>query len=121
LADLRQSGKRVVLVLNIPVSSSLNVRYLLSRSINGFAIKEGGVERSSFTDSYGPTRDRLISAAHTAGVSVIDPMDSLCKKGLCPAWYGDRGDPIYKDSEHLSVDFSRQYATFLDQAAIVTQ
>jgi hypothetical protein len=82
-------------------------------------IEEGGIERSSLDQWYARVRSGLLKVAKNSGATVIDPMDSLCPNGFCPAWYGDGGDPIYKDGDHLSATFARHNATFIDQSIAV--
>lgn len=120
ILKLRASGtKHVILVLNIPNDPHLNSRNLLRRSLGGFRIEEGGIARTGFADRYDRVRAAMVKMASEAGATTIDPMDYLCPNGFCAAWYGDGGDPIYKDGDHLSAAFVRNNATFIDQTIAV--
>ncbi len=109
------TGRRVYVVLNIPISPELDPKSLVDRStFMSFSIKAGGVRLTQLEDSFGETSRRLRAAAMQAGATVIDPLNYLCdQQGLCPATTVD-GDPIYKDSSHLRPTYVRSHVKYLD-------
>ena len=52
--------------------------------------------------------------AKSAGVGIIDPMDSLCNAESCPGALED-GTLMYKDGGHLRSSIVASHATFLDR------
>lgn len=58
--------------------------------------------------------DPLLSAAVSAGATLIDPTTTLCKGDLCPV-LDPTGRPAYKDWDHLRPEFAVAYGSFLDE------
>jgi hypothetical protein len=59
-------------------------------------------------------RGALRAVAENNGARVIDPLDTLCDRRLCPGTTTD-GRAIYKDISHLRASYVRDHATFIDQ------
>ncbi|WP_181885399.1 acyltransferase family protein [Trinickia dinghuensis] len=114
LIDYKSTGKRVVLILQSPVSGALDPRSLVGRSLYGFSIKEGGLPTDQLLFRTSGLRAELLKVAHDAGVEAIDPTGSFCPDDFCAAWQGQ--EPIYRDSAHLRASFMRHFPSFIDQA-----
>jgi hypothetical protein len=69
--------------------------------------KQDAVERSE------PVRSRIRHIAEKAGAKVIDPVESLCPQGICPALSAD-GAPLYNDYDHLSLYSLLHRVRYLD-------
>jgi len=115
---LRAAGKRVVLVLNIPVAPELAPRSILERRWSGSVVVRGdGMSR----DTWSAIRDRLsgglASAAREAGATLIDPADFLCDSLRCPALERN-GVPRYHDGYHLRASFVRDHVGYLDSVIL---
>ncbi|MGH8030047.1 MAG: acyltransferase family protein [Arenimonas sp.] len=115
MAQLRASGKRVVLVLNLPVDPRLSPGHLVQRSWRGFSVRSDAVPRAEVLANQGPALARLRAAGEAAGAIVVDPMDTLCDARTC-APLTSEGRPKFVDDSHLTVDFAREHATYLDVA-----
>jgi peptidoglycan/LPS O-acetylase OafA/YrhL len=115
LAQLRAAGKRVVLVLNLPVDPRLAPDYLVQRTWRGFSVRADGVPRAEVVANLGPALAKLRAAGESAGAIVVDPMDTLCDASTCTALSAE-GRPRYVDGAHLTADFAREHATYLDVA-----
>jgi peptidoglycan/LPS O-acetylase OafA/YrhL len=113
LSDLVNSGKRVFLILNSPISLELDPRYLVNRSLAGFSARTGGLAKHELVSEGGDIKEQLLRAARDAGAKTIDPTDTVCSANFCAAWYEQ--SPMYKDSDHLSSAYVREHATFIDQ------
>ncbi|MEO8577019.1 MAG: acyltransferase family protein [Gemmatimonadales bacterium] len=115
LRDMRRSGKDVYLVLSNPSSHWNNPASMLPRRLAWLEKKE--IVRSVLRADGDPRamelRERLRALATKEGVTVIDPMDSLCDQVTCPT-VDSAGRPVYRDDHHFRPSFVRNYVTFLD-------
>ncbi len=120
LSQFSKSGKKVYLILNIPIGPGIDPKDMVQRSLLpfGFNIKKTGIQKSDFLGMYNPIRQRLINAGTNGGAKIIDPLDYLCTKNLCPSLTED-GEPIYKDACHIRPLFSRERVKFLDETIMV--
>jgi hypothetical protein len=57
--------------------------------------------------------NRLIAIAERLGVPVINALDGLCTDGMCPVRTAS-GYFVYRDDNHLSAEYVRTGATYLD-------
>ena len=109
-----ERGKKVFVVLNIPVGPHMDPRNRITRSFLNFSIHDEGEPRSEFLARYGEINRGIAQAAQSAGATIIDPMDSLCGPGdWCAAQQAD-GSPIYRDATHLRPSFTRLNVRYLD-------
>ena len=114
ITALRAAGKRVVVVLNIPVSDELDPRNMLKRFWNGdIETHTEGVSFDAWTAARAYLTGNLAEVTSNAGAVVIDPSDLLCNKLRCLA-IDERGEPIYRDGRHLRARFVRERVTYLD-------
>jgi peptidoglycan/LPS O-acetylase OafA/YrhL len=112
---LRAAGKRVVVVLNIPVSDELDPRNMLKRFWSGdIETHTEGISFDAWTAARAYLTGNLAEVASNAGAIVIDPSDLLCNKLRCLA-IDERGEPIYRDGRHLRARFVRERVTYLDE------
>jgi peptidoglycan/LPS O-acetylase OafA/YrhL len=115
ITALRAAGKRVVVVLNIPVSDELDPRNMLKRFWNGdIETNTAGISFDAWIASRAYLTGNLAQVASSAGAIVIDPSDLLCNKFRCLA-IDERGEPIYRDGSHLRARFVRERVTYLDE------
>jgi peptidoglycan/LPS O-acetylase OafA/YrhL len=117
LAELVATKKKVILVLNIPTGPEIDPKEMVRRTLFpiGFSINKNGLSTSAFTlfnDRFLRPQMKLLAARQ--GVRVIDPMDFLCERGVCPSLESD-GEPIYKDDAHLRPTYVRRNVKFLDE------
>lgn len=122
IQELRQAGKRVILVLNIPVGEALDPRQTIHRQLSSFpnmiAPRDGGMELAPFLAKYGQIRSDLTKVARQSGAEVIDPVEYLCADGKCPN-ITPEGMPMYRDFAHLNPNYVRDNATFIDRAVLL--
>jgi hypothetical protein len=109
LESFVRSGKRVYIVLNIPVGAGLDPRaraywYGTDPAVAGKADVAAALES---IDS------KLREMAGEVGATVIDPLEYLCAGAQCPAVSGDRKS-MYRDLWHLRPSYVRDEVTYLD-------
>jgi peptidoglycan/LPS O-acetylase OafA/YrhL len=110
------AGRRVYVVLNIPIGRELDPRSQIARSLFHFEVRRLGVSRDHLLARHGEINRRLAEVARGAGAKVIDPLEILCdSRGWCPAT-DTGGTPIYKDATHLRPSFVRDHVRYLDEA-----
>lgn len=121
IRSLKAAGKKVYLVLNVPVGPGFEPKTM----ITGSRLKEISASRAGptapLTASQEAIHDRLQRIATDNGAVVIDPMATLCQAdGQCT-----RSDaqhvPIYKDASHLRATYVRRFASFIDGAIADTE
>jgi len=115
IRNLVNAGRKVYLVLNIPVGEAFDPKNLIKRSFMSINVSSGGLSLSEIERRYGDTTHRLRAAGSDAGATIIDPIQFLCSetKDYCPATTDD-GTPIYKDNTHLRPKFVRSSILYLD-------
>jgi hypothetical protein len=108
--------RKVVLVLDIPMSSLLSPRGELDVGfLSVVRHSDRAVWRQQLLADYGSLNERITAVAGEAGASIVDPLGALCDvDGRCPADEQD-GTPIYKDGDHLRPRFVRQHIHFFDE------
>ncbi|HEY7406574.1 MAG TPA: acyltransferase family protein [Candidatus Angelobacter sp.] len=108
-------GKRVYVVLQLPVDGGFPPRQMIRRTVfgSGFRVDSRPAERASIARAVGPFASRLIQIANDTGAQVIDPLNALCNERDCsPVTPG--GDPIYHDSWHLRSAYIRDHIDYMD-------
>ena len=121
LTGFSKSGKRVYLVMQLPVDPGYPPRKMIRRSLSspGFAIDVRPPRRKTIEEAYAPFLLPLEAAAKRAGAIVVDPMQSLCDTGVCQAVTND-GKPIYRDEFHLRIPYIRDHVRYLDVTVMDT-
>lgn len=119
IVGLRQQGKRVYLVLNIPVGEENNPKAMIQRSLlkGGFYVNVRNINRDQFVAASEPVISKLKEVAHRSGAVILDPIDFLCDSLICPSLTKD-GEPIYKDVSHIRPFFAREHVFFLDETIL---
>lgn len=117
IVDLRSKGKKVFVVMNIPVGANFNPMSNLKRGIfnNGIRYVETPITRAEFENKFSKTFMSLKQTARLSGAILIDPMDQICGQEYDRCTISLNGKPIYKDPSHLRPFYVRDYATFIDQ------
>lgn len=110
LDKLVQSGKKVVVLLSNPTSSSFHPGNMISRIDGG--MKKRGISRTDFLNYNLPVSSIINMHLDRPGVRLIDTTLYYCDQDYCPAVNED-GVPIYKDSHHLRSSYVEQHADFL--------
>jgi peptidoglycan/LPS O-acetylase OafA/YrhL len=114
MGDLERRGKKVYLVLPMPVGTDFGSQNWVKRTITGLHINPiEHLSRKDFPASYAQISKDLRAAAQVAGASTIDPYDLLCDPDFCRT--AEDGIPIYMNDVHLRADFVRARVRYLDQ------
>lgn len=116
LNSLKSAGKKVYLVLNIPVGDNFEPKALISGSRLGTLSAPHVDPRAPLTASQKRIHDRLQQIALASGAIVIDPMATLCNAQEQCLRTDAAGIPIYKDATHLRAAYVRRFASFIDPA-----
>lgn len=119
IAGLVGQGKRVYVVLHIPIGHSFDPHHMIRRSLlpPGFSVVVPAPARAEIAKAVEPIVSRIERLARRAGASIIDPMESLCDRTTCPA-VSSQGEPIYRDFAHLRPSYVREHVRFLDFAVL---
>ncbi len=116
LAELRDKGKNVVLVLSSPRGDPLDPKVMLQRrGLVGWEVElSEPIPRSAVDAERSPIDDRLRDIAARVGAVTVDPVDSLCSKDECPA-LDDEERPLFKDLSHIRASVVRERFSALDR------
>jgi hypothetical protein len=107
------SGKRVVVVLAVPSGAGVDPNQMLTRTfLGGQDFQPVTLTEELFRKVHGPQIDELASVAKANGAHLIDPLQFLCRDGMCMNTNED--GPIRSDRSHLRVVFVRNHVTYLD-------
>ena len=121
ILQFRSKGKKVYLILNIPLGKELDPRSLVVRSWKHFGLymneSPAGVNKQEFLQKITPGMERLKGIAQRTDSIVLDPVTWLCDTEWCSPLTTD-GKPIYKDAEHLNATFVRERLSVLDQTIL---
>ena len=114
IVKLKQTGKKVYLLLNIPVGAVQDPRSSVSRSFSCTEVKDPApLSVNDFDRQYGVFLKKLKSTGEQSGATVLDPLTCLSKDGVYPR--SKAGIPMYRDSCHLRASFVRDHVTYLDE------
>lgn len=113
---LRAMDKKIFLVLNIPTGNALDPKYMAKRDLTAFpkvlSVRGGVVKRDDLEKAYGRIQADLANIGRNSGAEVIRPMDYLCTPDC--SGLDSKGEPIYKDKNHLRPSYVRINADFMD-------
>lgn len=115
LIELRELGKRTIVIATIPVGFEFDPKARVNRSIlEGVKIVPAQSIDIRVLLNRHPLTDRALRRAASESKSeLIDPANFLCNPHCSNSDEG--GLPIYKDSDHLRASYVRQNASFFDQ------
>jgi peptidoglycan/LPS O-acetylase OafA/YrhL len=119
VAGFVNQGKRVYLVLQLPVDAGFAPMQMVRRTVvgSGFRIDARPATRATLAQTFNPFISRLTQIAKDAGATVIDPMNYVCNAQACsPLTPG--GEPMYHDSWHLRTSYIREHADFIDETVL---
>jgi peptidoglycan/LPS O-acetylase OafA/YrhL len=118
IARLRNAGKRVYLILQPPSGDLFDPRSMITGSRFREMKPRTGMEpfrvARFYSDNAAPRR-RLLQIAEATGALPIDPVDTICKDGICPT-VNAAGEPIYTDPVHMRPFYVRSMVHYLDPA-----
>lgn len=116
MRDVTKTGKKVFLVLEIPVGPAFAPKNLLQKGWNRlrWLPTVDNPSRETIEAYRDAVASRLKSIAARAGATVIDPLDFLCDTQTCPVFI-EEGKPMHSDKDHLRASFVRDRLTYLDQ------
>ena len=117
LLKLLSVQKKVYLLLDVPVGAAFGPEKLISGSRLGTLKAARLTPTAPLPEAQRQLNTRLREIAKRAGVSVIDPLQTLCIADQCIRTTTD-GKPIYKDADHLRASFTAKFADWLDVALI---
>lgn len=109
------SGRPVYVILNLPVTSDMNPRVMIERTImgSGFHLATNHRPRSDVLRATRAVNTRIRDIAERSGATVIDPMEWLCDEIACPTAASD-DRPVYQDRWQISPHYMRDHVRFLD-------
>jgi peptidoglycan/LPS O-acetylase OafA/YrhL len=117
MSELKHLGKRVYLILNIPIALEQDPKSLIKRHIFkpwNIATVNSFPSNIWLSDNTKSIMNTLKQIAKRNNAIVIDPSEYLCKNEVCSILDAN-SRPIYKDSAHLNASYVRDNAKFLDQ------
>lgn len=116
VSDLIRRGKKVYLILEIPVGSAFAPKNLLQKGwdrLNWLPAIENP-PREAVEAYRGAVAESLRTIAAQTGAVIIDPVDYLCDASTCPIFIEDT-KPMHSDKDHLRASFVRERVTYLDR------
>lgn len=103
LADLTRQGIRVVLVSDVPEMGRYMPEAIAKAMMRGTST-EIAPPVDYIEERQALSRRILNRVAGKYGVTIIDPLPSICSNGRCDALRD--GLPLYKDADHLTATFA---------------
>ncbi|MFI0846408.1 acyltransferase family protein [Mesorhizobium sp. IMUNJ 23232] len=105
LANLKQRGIQVVLVMDVPEMGRF-VPEALARAVMTGSSTDIAPPWSYTEKRQALARKILAAEAEKHGAAIVDPFPAFCKDGRCRATHDD-GIPLYTDSDHLTATAAR--------------
>jgi peptidoglycan/LPS O-acetylase OafA/YrhL len=117
VASLRNSNKRVFVVLNIPLDPALDPRQMIERSdvLGGFKVADTFVATERVRRRLYHVTSKLRKNLEGTGAILIDPVNTLCDAKRCPSM-SIEGGAVYADLLHIRGSYVREKVVFLDEA-----
>lgn len=113
ISRLVGSGKQVSVVLAVPMGPEVDPSKMYPRSFLGIgAVRTPPLTVEAFLEKHGEAIRQLAAVAKANGATVIDPIPSLSRKGVCIDTNDD--GPIRLDASHFRAKFVRENITYLD-------
>jgi hypothetical protein len=114
IRKIREGGKEVILILNIPTGWDLHPKSLFERTFSGVSFHpESPYALNDFVSGNGGFLNDLRVLAQSSGAVVIDPAQSLSERGVC-IFKDSEGIPIRYDADHLRPGYVREHVKYLD-------
>jgi hypothetical protein len=115
IRSLTAQHKKVILILNIPTSYSLDPKVMYPRTFKGtYGTNKRNFTKEEFLHDSRRLLAEIAKVAALNGAEVIDPLDYLCASGICIA-EDEKGVPIRFDEGHLRPGYVRDHVTYIDQ------
>jgi hypothetical protein len=112
--DLTAQGKKVTVVMSIPTGKNLAPKDFFKRGFNGrCTVVPATLTKEEFLRENGAILQQIATVAKENGAEVIDPLDYLCKDGICIRENED--GPIRYDGNHLRPGYVREHVKYLDE------
>ena len=113
---LIKAQKRVVLVLDNPISSLQNLNSIGKSLRLSFSVKSPPPNSAIRVDEKQLALNRqLLGLAKRTGAIVINPFSVVCTETICRVT-DETGRPIYKDNGHFNPDWLIDHGDFMDIA-----
>jgi peptidoglycan/LPS O-acetylase OafA/YrhL len=117
ISHLVRVGKRVFVILETPSSRVYDPMTLMPTGWHRLLARPKIPEsptRTQMENFVGKISDKIRRVAEIAGARVINPLDYLCDRDVCPI-VGQDGRLMYFDYGHLRASYVRDHATYIDQ------
>ncbi|HYA19070.1 MAG TPA: SGNH hydrolase domain-containing protein, partial [Burkholderiales bacterium] len=75
------------------------------------------INKDRFVAASEPVTSKLKEVTRRTGAIVINPVDYLCGKLICPS-LAENGEPIYKDKSHIRTSYARDHVFFMDETIL---
>ena len=118
LRRLRESGKRVVIVLSTPRADAYAPKRMVERSGLHFEYKPTSVSRADLEAQSALIDTRLRRVAQASGAIVVDPLDHFCDGSRCATTFAG-SQPISTDGSHLRAAYVADRLPYLDEFLLV--
>jgi peptidoglycan/LPS O-acetylase OafA/YrhL len=120
LRQLKDAGKRIVLVASSPRGSLVAPARLIDRrNLRWEALEPANISREILYSLVEPVDTTIFVVAREIGAEIVEPFDWLCDAAVC-ATRDAAGRPIYSDESHLRASFVRDRLTMLDRFVYIT-
>jgi hypothetical protein len=121
VAGFVSQGKRVYIVLQLPVDSGFAPMQMVRRTFlsPGFRIDARPATRAALAQTFNPFLSGLVQISKDTGANIIDPMNHVCDAQSCSPLTATL-EPMYHDSWHLRTGYIREHADFIDGTVLDT-
>ncbi len=114
IRQIQASGRHVILILDNSFGEETSPRFMLKRSLlEGIHPVSTSLDRATMLDRDGTARRHVLAVAAKTGITVIDPLATLCPGDHCITRTAE-GIPVNKDYDHLSLNTVLHHIHYLD-------
>ena len=82
-------------------------------SLKAINVKNVTFDINKFHKTVSLSHKKLIQLAISINATIIDPLDTFSLNGMVPI-FDVEGNPLYKDSGHITASYARAKASFID-------